>query len=74
MMIRLSILLTFFSISFAYAHPNHMSFEDVQHNDEQTQAVLTNTDKVTYHKDEKIKHSEIIPCTEQHKIVPCKKK
>jgi hypothetical protein len=72
-MIKLSILLTFVLVSFAYAHPNHMSFENVQHDVVQTQGVVTGSDKIT-HADESVKHTDTVPCTEQHKEVPCKKK
>ncbi len=73
MMIKLSILLTFFLVSFAYAHPNHMSFENVQHDVVQTQGVVTDADKIM-HVEELIKHDDVVPCIEQHKEVPCKKK
>ncbi len=73
-MIKISILLTFFTISFAYAHPNHMSYESVQHNDaDQTLSLFNDSDKMTHMKEE-LGHSDIIPCKEQHKTVPCKKK
>lgn len=73
-MIKISILVTFFSISFAYAHPNHLSHEDVQHNNvEQAGRLFNASDKMTQ-RNEESGHSDIIPCTEQHKTVPCKKK
>ncbi len=77
-MIKLSILFTFFTlftISYAYAHPNHMSFEEVKHNNEHTSTTNTDTDKITHNNtQEQSGHSDIIPCTEQHKNTPCKKK
>ena len=74
-MIRISILLlTFFTISLAYAHPNHMSYEDALHNDEnQSHSIFNDSDKITHIKEE-LGHTDTIPCTEQHKAVPCKKK
>lgn len=74
-MIKISILLTFFTISFAYAHPNHMTFENVQHNSEQTPGISTHSDKIAHNgMQEKLQHNDIIPCMEQHKTMPCKKK
>jgi len=73
-MIKLSILLTFFTISSAYAHPNHMSFENTKHNSEHT-SINADTDKITHNStQEQSGHNDIIPCTEQHKNTPCKKK
>lgn len=72
MKITVLILLVVFSISLAYAHPNHMSFETVKH-DEQSQQ--PEAEKMTHRAiEEKYGHSDTPPCTEQHKAMPCKKK
>lgn len=74
-MIKFSVILSSFTISLAYAHPNHMTHEDVQHNAEQTSAIYRVSEKMAHKSmEEKLGHSEILPCTEQHKEMPCKKK
>lgn len=70
------IFLTLFSASFAYAHPNHMNFEDVLHNETGVN-IPASTAHVFHHdtKTEKQGHSSDIPCTEQQHIkTPCKEK
>lgn len=72
-MIKISIILTFFTISLAYAHPNHMTFENTPH-DKQISGVSAETDKLIHNSiEEKSGHSDILPCVEQHKALPCKK-
>lgn len=65
-------LLVVFSISLAYAHPNHMSFEAVKHDEQSKQS---ESEKMTHRViEEKYGHHDTVPCTEQHKAMPCKKK
>lgn len=74
---HLLILLSLLSISVAYAHPNHMTFEDVQHNSMQIKNTFNASDKINHIAvEEKQGHSDTVPCIEQqqHKSVPCKKK
>ncbi len=74
-MIKASIFLVFFTFSSAYAHPVHMTHEGVQHEAEQVSGSLIHTDKIAHDSlQEKTRHSDMIPCTEQHKELPCKKK
>lgn len=76
MNIKLLILLSLFSISLAYAHPNHMTFEDIQHNTAQIKSASAIPDKLTHTAiEEKHGHGNAMPCTQQqqHKTVPCKK-
>ena len=73
-MFKVSIILTFFTISLAYAHPNHTTFDNIQHNSEQTADISTVSNKMKHNStNENLGHSDIIPCMEQHKIIPCKK-
>lgn len=76
MKIQSLILLSLFSVSLVYAHPNHMSFEDIQHNTDQIKKTLTELDTLKHKAvDEKHSHKNITPCIEQqHKSMPCKKK
>ena len=67
---------TVYSIN-AYAHPNHMSFENVQHEAQNSrQTSINNTDKLLHDNQEhQHRHGDLIPCKEQqHKASPCKKK
>lgn len=73
MKITLSIIITLVSISFAHAHSNHMSFENVQHDVEQTQDVNNQSSQIRHSVNEGTKHNDV-PCVEQHKTTPCKKK
>ena len=60
----------------AYAHPNHMSFEDILHEVQNSwQSSIHTTDKLLHDSQEQQhKHSDLIPCKEQqHKASPCKK-
>ncbi|MCW8929374.1 MAG: hypothetical protein OQL19_03935 [Gammaproteobacteria bacterium] len=76
MKIQLVILFSLFSISLAYAHPNHMSFENIQHNTVQIKSTITSQDKLNQTLIEEHHHSDTVPCVEeqQHKSLPCKKK
>ena len=75
MIIRLLALLVLFSASCAYAHPNHMGFEDIQHEQRQSQNKLAAIEKLSHHVvPEKPGHNEIAPCREQHKAMPCERK
>jgi hypothetical protein len=75
---KLLILLSLFSISLAYAHPNHMTFEVVQHEGEQNKIIKAIPDKLNHTTiEEKYgHHSDTEPCKEQtqHKTIPCKRK
>ena len=67
---------TLYSIN-AYAHPNHMSFENIQHETQYNrQTSINNTDKLLHDSQEQQhRHGDLIPCKEQqHKASPCKKK
>jgi len=73
MKILMAVLLACCFISFAYAHPNHMNFEVVKHDNVQSQRMITDGDKITHKAmEEQSGHSDM-PCTEQHKSVPCEK-
>lgn len=74
---RLLMLLSLCSISLAYAHPNHMTFEDIQHNTALIKSASAIPDKLNHAAiEEKHGHSNAMPCTQQqqHKAVPCKRK
>lgn len=77
MNIKLLILLSAVSISSAYAHPNHMSFENVQHSETQQKHSHVTAEPLEYSpREEKLKHSDSKPCGQQaqHKTMPCKQK
>jgi len=76
MNVKLIILLSLFSISLAYAHPNHMSFEAVQHQAEQLKDTHDIANQLSHSAVEKQGHQEVaIPCKQQqHKAAPCKRK
>ena len=75
MKITALIMFAFFTISFAYSHPNHMSFEEVKHDNEQIHNTSPEPEKMAHRAmEEKSGHSNTIPCTIQHKAMPCKKK
>lgn len=78
---KLLMLVSLFSISLvsslAWAHPNHMSFEDVRHSTDQINSVPVIPDKLHHTAiEEKHGHSDAAPCMQQqqHKTVPCKRK
>ncbi|MDX2506451.1 MAG: hypothetical protein QNL62_18510 [Gammaproteobacteria bacterium] len=69
------LLMALFFTSWAQAHPNHMSFEDVRHNGHQVQSTTTKSDNSRMgNREEKYAHNDSVPCVEQHKKVPCKRK
>jgi len=74
MKIMIAVLLACCFISFAYAHPNHMNFEAVKHDNYLSPRMLTDGDKITHKALEEQSGHTDVPCTEQHKSVPCEKK
>jgi len=77
MNIKLLVLLSLISISSAFAHPNHMSFENVQHNEQQQAYSHSISERLAHTaREEKLKHGDSKPCRQQtqHKAIPCKKK
>lgn len=75
MKIMIAIFFAFCCLSVAHAHPNHMNFEAVKHDGPVQPSMLTGADKIIHEaKDEPNGHSESVPCTEQHKSLPCKEK
>ena len=71
---KLLILFSLFFTSLACAHPNHMSFEDVQHDINSISISVDSDNSVIQIREEEYGHKEFVPCTEQHREVPCKKK
>ncbi len=74
--VLLAILVSFFMVSSAYAHPNHMTFEQIKHELETLISTSLKTDKMMpYTLQEDYEHNDnIVPCTQEHKATPCKKK
>ena len=70
----LSIVCAVFTISLVYAHPNHLSFEQVRHTTKQVEAVQSNSVQSNNYRQEANHHSDVPLCNEQHQKVPCKKK
>ena len=73
---KVLIILTLFSASLAFAHPNHLSFEKDHHNVIELN-IISPADKLFHHdaRREKQEHSSDVPCTDkQHKEVPCEEK
>ena len=71
---KLLILFSLFFTSLAFAHPNHMSFEDVRHDLNSMSISVDSANTVIPIREEKHGHKELVPCTEQHREVPCKRK
>lgn len=77
LLIQLSVISVSLTASLSYAHPNHMSFEDVKHEPVTVTSTVSSGDKISRHDTEqKTGHSDDpIPCTDQkHKTTPCKEK
>ncbi len=78
MKISLLILLSLFTVSLANAHPNHMTFEEVQHHKTVSDKNASRISGKLNHTIEN-GHNEPTPCAKQviepqHKTIPCKKK
>lgn len=61
----------------SHAHPNHMSFENVEHEAQINQNdQIIKTDVLLHDtQEQRHKHRDVIPCKDQqHKASPCKKK
>ncbi len=76
-LLPITLLCLAFSISSSQAHPNHMSFENIQHETRTDQSTTPiNNDKILYDtQEQQRKHNDVLPCKEQHyKAEPCKNK
>ena len=68
------ILISFFFTSLSYAHPNHMSFENITHDQSKIHKLSDDSNVLKQNSmEEKHGRDDIVPCTEHHKTTPCKK-